>query len=382
MAHAGRAAPSNLFGLPFSRIFPFIRRGLSAARLLQRRGPGGSRMRTAIFALTAMAALSGAAQAQVQDRYSPGRPAGRGIIFVSAPAPAPIALAPVSKASRALVWPEAVATAASPRTQRTLNWPGKISGSSEQAAVPARAAPQRNPPPERAAAYPPPMSLRPPSSVIQAAPSPAPAPLAAPVAQREFLQPADRDAAQRLASASLRPAPLPSNIYDAPPPRRLAPASVPTAPSAPSASNTTFSLPVAAAPAQLTVQPRPAPVANAPRADAISRAPTASPVAEAAPRQPAALTPAPLTPRYATGGQPVGAYTVAGMAPRRYSVHRAFGEAPDPIQMPKEFFNQGVVDLAEPPPPLPPKVNEKGKTQAQVKAAEARAAERRASDPQ
>ncbi|NEX93867.1 hypothetical protein, partial [Caulobacter sp. 17J65-9] len=37
--------------------------------------------------------------------------------------------------------------------------------------------------------------------------------------------------------------------------------------------------------------------------------------------------------------------------PRRYSVHRAFGEAPDRPQLPSEFFLDGPpVDLADPPP--------------------------------
>jgi hypothetical protein len=40
-------------------------------------------------------------------------------------------------------------------------------------------------------------------------------------------------------------------------------------------------------------------------------------------------------------------------AARFYSLHRAYGETPDPIPLGPQFFAGGQVDLAEPPPPAP-----------------------------
>lgn len=336
-------------------------------------------MRTVMFtiATAALAAAGAPALAQVQDRYSPGRPA--------APAPNPAAADTARpEGVRARVWPERIAAASAPRPQRMLSWPGKVAGSAgEDARVQALsvAAPPEAAP--RIAAYQLPEPRLPTIVTTYRAPAPAapspradvsappPARAAAPAPTPDYLQPADLEAARQTASAPVRPAPLPTTIYQAPSRARLAPAADQASPGDPrpdpfARANTTVALPMAAS----------APQAAGPQV-ARSSDPRPDPIVAAlampsTPAQPQAIRPAaaPVSGRYAAAG--------GGAAPRRYSVHRSFGQAPDPIQMPREFFEEGSVDLAEPPPPLPPRVNEKGKTAAQVKAAEARAADRRA----
>lgn len=328
-------------------------------------------MRIALIAVLTAAAVSGPALAQVQDRYSPGRPTTRMVAFTPAPAS-------VTAASPSRVWPQTVASAATPRPRRLLTWPGKISGpatSSPSEFTPVPAAP------ERVAAYvaPRPVSQAP-VRIVRATPPPPPV-AAAPTPEPEYLQPADRQAALQAPVSNMTQPPraaLPTSIY-APTPRP-APAPVQAdgdpRPDPFARANTTFSLPTTAAPT-VAPQAQSVPFSGDPRPDPFAAASAPQPVHLASAPQPQRLAPAPLPPRpQVRGGAPVSSYSVSGIAPRRYSVHRSFGQSPDPIEMPKEFFNEGLVDMAEPPPPLPPKVNEKGKTPAQVKAAERRASER------
>jgi len=108
--------------------------------------------------------------------------------------------------------------------------------------------------------------------------------------------------------------------------------------------------------------PPPAPARPAPTADYAQRfearppAPEADPVAR--PDRVAALptslygTYPSLTPRGPAAAAPQMA--AAGTPAHFYSVHRQFGLSPDPIPLPPQFFADGAVDLAAPPPPLPP----------------------------
>jgi hypothetical protein len=41
---------------------------------------------------------------------------------------------------------------------------------------------------------------------------------------------------------------------------------------------------------------------------------------------------------------------------RYYSLHRAFGERPDPIKLSPQFLATPSADLADPPPPPPPRI--------------------------
>jgi hypothetical protein len=61
-------------------------------------------------------------------------------------------------------------------------------------------------------------------------------------------------------------------------------------------------------------------------------------------------TPAPSAPALAQAGQPRGAYPSA----RFYSLHRAYGQEPDPVPLGAQFFAANAPDLAA-PPPLPPR---------------------------
>ncbi len=91
-----------------------------------------------------------------------------------------------------------------------------------------------------------------------------------------------------------------------------------------------------------------------------------------APRRPvAAIAPAPQPPRtpalptsiYAPAAPATPAVKALAMAapptgsgsasPRFYSLHRAYGETPDPVALGPQFFVDGSPDLAQPPPPIP-----------------------------
>ena len=100
------------------------------------------------------------------------------------------------------------------------------------------------------------------------------------------------------------------------------------------------------------------------------------PTPEKAPAKPAktaAAPAAPLSPAVAPPGFRTASSTSSS---RFYSVHRQFGVAPDPINMPKQFFLDGSPDLAEPPPPPARRIAPSpGKSTATQRAAQARAQE-------
>lgn len=63
----------------------------------------------------------------------------------------------------------------------------------------------------------------------------------------------------------------------------------------------------------------------------------------------------------AQGQQPAQASNVAvaggyDQRPRHYSLHRSFGETPDPIALTPQFLATPSADLADPPPPPPPRI--------------------------
>ena len=71
----------------------------------------------------------------------------------------------------------------------------------------------------------------------------------------------------------------------------------------------------------------------------------------AAPIAPAAAPQAPVAPRTVT--QTAANDTSDYQPPHFYSLHRQYGQAPDPIPLDAQFFNSASPDLAQPPPPVP-----------------------------
>ncbi len=78
-------------------------------------------------------------------------------------------------------------------------------------------------------------------------------------------------------------------------------------------------------------------------------APSPQVQARAAPQPAAAPRPAQGV-RALAQAEPVGSDY---LRPRFYSVHRPYGQEPDPITLTPEFLSQGSPDLATPPPPVP-----------------------------
>jgi hypothetical protein len=114
--------------------------------------------------------------------------------------------------------------------------------------------------------------------------------------------------------------------------------------------------------------------AEAPRPAAASPAPAVTPAAlptsiyspappAAAPSRPAAppvqrSVQAPvqapvLAQAQTTQPQPPSGLRNDAASPRFYSLHRAYGQAPDPVALSSQFFATPTPDLAEPPPPPP-----------------------------
>jgi hypothetical protein len=92
-------------------------------------------------------------------------------------------------------------------------------------------------------------------------------------------------------------------------------------------------------PAEEPAAPDPAPAAS-----------TADPLPVHAP-EPQPPAPAPNTPPRLVAQASPAAAPAAGA--RFYSVHRPYGEAPDPITLSPQFMNDATPDLAAPPPPTP-----------------------------
>ena len=67
----------------------------------------------------------------------------------------------------------------------------------------------------------------------------------------------------------------------------------------------------------------------------------------AAPTPPSPPAQAPVQALAQAGPPAAGAYP----SPRYYSLHRPYGQTPDPVPLSPQFFSGGQADLAEPPPP-------------------------------
>ena len=91
---------------------------------------------------------------------------------------------------------------------------------------------------------------------------------------------------------------------------------------------------------QAAAQPRPAALPTSIYAPA-------PPAAAVPPKAPVA--PAPQVQALAQATPAAGSYPTA----RIYSLHRQYGETPDPVTLTPRFFNEASPDLAEPPPPAP-----------------------------
>jgi hypothetical protein len=95
-------------------------------------------------------------------------------------------------------------------------------------------------------------------------------------------------------------------------------------------------------------------VAPPPAAPAPHPAPAALPTSIYDPAPPPAAVAAP-PPRAAAPVQAQAAAAPRGdfATPRFYSLHRAYGQAPDPVPLSPQFFATPTPDLAAPPPPPP-----------------------------
>jgi len=124
-----------------------------------------------------------------------------------------------------------------------------------------------------------------------------------------------------------------------------------TAPAAPKPLAAPVS-PRAYAPMQPPLNPYGPPAPALPPAAALPTSIYAPPPPPAAPQaaQPAA-SPAPASLlRGLAQADVAGANGELGSSPRFYSLHRAYGDTPDPIPLPQQFF-PAPSDLAQPPPP-------------------------------
>ena len=104
-----------------------------------------------------------------------------------------------------------------------------------------------------------------------------------------------------------------------------------------------------------TVEPSPQPAALPTNiyAPAPPRPVAAAPIAPTLPA--ASLRPAPPAPRVLAQAQaqPQANDTSDYQPTHFYSVHRQYGQAPDPIPLDAQFFASSSPDLAQPPPPVP-----------------------------
>jgi hypothetical protein len=118
----------------------------------------------------------------------------------------------------------------------------------------------------------------------------------------------------------------------------------------------------AEAPRPAAPSPAPAP-APAPKSAALPTSiyapppPVAAPVRSPAPAQAPVLAQAQVQTQVQAQAQ-VQAQPQSGLrndaaSPRFYSLHRAYGDTPDPVALSPQFFATPTQDLADPPPPPP-----------------------------
>ena len=156
------------------------------------------------------------------------------------------------------------------------------------------------------------------------------------------VMPQEAQPQSRMATSSIRPNGMAQRFRSEPAPSYTSPAYVSPARYSP-LPVAEPSQPDAALPTSIYAPPPPARIQSAPIPAPAARA--AAPVRALAMASP---------PAAALAGVPTGA---AGedppASPRFYSLHRAYGDTPDPIPLTPTFFSDGSTDLAAPPPPVP-----------------------------
>ena len=70
----------------------------------------------------------------------------------------------------------------------------------------------------------------------------------------------------------------------------------------------------------------------------------------------AAVSTRPLTAPPMAQPQPMAVASAYDQKPHYYSLHRAYGDKPDPITLSPQFLSSVSTDMAEPPPPVMPRI--------------------------